>query len=339
MLILFATLATASIISIYYTHQHPTQEETTTNLAYYQHTGTYDYTAKLKPNTLYSQPTLKPGEGTLYTKIIDHINITFTYTFTCSHPTNITSIKYQTKTELESPENWIKDFTTAEMVETFQIANTVNSAKQTASTTLLLNVTQIDELVKAVDGQIGTSTSQYNLAIIPEIHVAAEITVAEADVHTIYETFNSSLTIEFRKETPNYISMESLEHTRPGVITETHRVLLQWVINQRLTSYVATTVTIPLLAVTAWFYIKTKPTKPAKEPIEKIIAPYKEIIAETTQKPPETTRTIIMVSLEDLAKIAESMVKPILHKKGPKTTHTFYILDNNIKYEYVIEET
>jgi len=45
-----------------------------------------------------------------------------------------------------------------------------------------------------------------------------------------------------------------------------------------------------------------------------------------------------MASREDLTKTSENLVKPILHKKGPKTkgqtTHTFYILDNNTKYQY-----
>ena len=49
-----------------------------------------------------------------------------------------------------------------------------------------------------------------------------------------------------------------------------------------------------------------------------------------------------METLEDLAKIAENLVKQILHKKEPetngKTTHTFYILDNNTKYQYTTEE-
>jgi len=45
-----------------------------------------------------------------------------------------------------------------------------------------------------------------------------------------------------------------------------------------------------------------------------------------------------METLEDLTKIAENLVKPILHKKEPKTngqtTHIFYILDNNTKCQY-----
>ena len=223
------------------------------------------------------------------------------------------------------------------MLDTFQLANAVNSTQQRVTTTLFLNTTQINELVKTIDGQIGASTSQYNLIVEPKIHIVAEIIVADADVRTIYENFAPDLTIKFGKGTPNYISIENLEHTKPTTITGTQQTLLQWVVNWRLASILATVITISILAVTTWFYLKARPPSSPK-PIEKIIAPHKELIAETTQTPPETTQTINIKTLEDLAKIAEALIKPILHKKGPKTkgktTHTFYILDNNTKYEY-----
>jgi hypothetical protein len=224
------------------------------------------------------------------------------------------------------------------MLETFQLANAVNSTQQRATTALFLNYTQIDELVGIIDGEIGTSkSSQYNLIVEPKIHIVAEITVADADVRTIYENFAPNLTIKFGKGTPNYISIENLEHIEPATITGTQQTLLQWVVNLRLASILATVITISILAVTTWFYLKVKPP-PSPKPIEKIIAPHKELIAETTQTPPETTQTINIKTLEDLAKISEALIKPILHKeetetKG-KTTHIFYVLDNNTKYQY-----
>ena len=173
---------------------------------------------------------------------------------------------------MESPENWIKSFTTAEMLETFQIANTVNLTEQTASTAIFLNITQIDELIKAVDGQIGTSTSKYNLMVKPSINIVAKITVAEADVRTIYESFAHNLTIEFREGTPNYISIESLEQTRPGTIDQTQTTPLLWVTNQRNASYAFCAAASSALAITGVIYIKTKPTtppKPKEKPIKK----------------------------------------------------------------------
>jgi len=322
---------------MYYTHQLPTEEYTTFPLCTYQHGGTYDYTAKLKPNLLYNQPTLKPGQGPLYTKLIDHINITFTYTFACSHPTNITSIEYQANTELESPEKWTKNFNATDMLYIFQLTNTVNFTQQKATTNLFLNTTQINELVRTLDRDIGTSTSQYNLMVKPEIDIEAYVTVAAADVRSIHESFAPSLKIEFGIGSPSHISMENLRQTKTGTITDTRHIIYAWVMNWRIASLLATAITIPLLTVTTWFYLKAKPPSPAK-PIKKIIGPHKELIAETTQKPPEATTTINIKTLEDLAKISEALIKPILHSTSPttngQTIHIFYIIDNNTKYQF-----
>jgi hypothetical protein len=224
------------------------------------------------------------------------------------------------------------------MLNIFQLANTVNSTQRKASTALFLNTTQIDELVESIDQEIGTSkSSEYNLIVKPEIHLEANITLNDADVHTISESFAPSLTIEFGKGTPSHISIENLGHTKSGTITDTHNILYPWVMNWRIASLLTTVVTIPLLTVTTWFYLKTKPP-PSAKPIKKIIAPHKELIAETTQKPPEATTTINIKTLEDLAKISEALIKPILRSTSPttngQTIHIFYIIDNNTKYQF-----
>jgi hypothetical protein len=269
---------------------------------------------------------------------VDHINLTFTYTFTCNHPTNITSIECHINTELESPEKWTKNFTTAEMLNTFRLANTVNSTERKASTTLFLDTIQIDELVKSIDEQIGIGkSSEYNLIIKPEIHLETNITLDAADVRTISESFAPSLTIEFGKGTPSHIAMEDLGQTKSDTITDTHHIVYPGVMNWRIASFMATGITIPLLTVTIWFYLKAKPL-PSAKPIEKIMSPHKELIAETTERPPETTQAISLASLEDLAKISEALIKPILHTKEittkGQTTHTFYIIENDTKYQY-----
>ena len=80
-LILFLILAIIGIPYLFYTLQIPESETQIISLWEYQHSGTYDYIAKLKPNIIYNKTTLKPGEGLLYLRITEHLNITFTYTF------------------------------------------------------------------------------------------------------------------------------------------------------------------------------------------------------------------------------------------------------------------
>jgi len=129
------------------------------------------------------------------------------------------------------------------------------------------------------------------------------------------------------------------------IIDQTTITPLPWVPNQRNASYTFCVAALSSLVLTALIYIKTKPTtppKPKEKPLKKILKEYKEIIAETTEEPlikPDTT-IIKMATMEDLAKISEALIKPILYiQKTPtppkkETTHIFYIIDNNTKYQY-----
>ena len=331
-LALFAALTLISIFTIYYTHTLPTEEQTTTPLCTYTHIATYNYTAKLIPNQLYNQTTLGPGEGTLYMRIIDHINLTLNYQFTCTTNYNITSTQYNTTIQLESPQKWTKTFTTTDLQEIFYL----NINTQNSSITLLLNTTKIDDIVRVIGIQTGTTSTTYNLKIKPQIQ-----TTAQTNAGNINEVFTPTLTVEFKKETleGNIILIQNLQQTKPGQITQTQTTPLPWVTTQRYTSYAFTATTTSGLTLTTTLYLKTKPTKPRKKPLKEIITPYQEIILESTQEP-TTLTTIKVPTLEDLIKISENLLKPVFHTTRPptatkkRTTHSFYIIDGQTKYEY-----
>ncbi|MEM2454899.1 MAG: DUF5305 family protein [Candidatus Bathyarchaeia archaeon] len=95
----------------------------------------------------------------------------------------------------------------------------------------------------------------------------------------------------------------------------------------------AAAVSATALAASTLLYAKYKPTPPPTKRIEKIMDPYKNLVAKTTQKPPETGVTIELENLEDLAKIAEILARPILHTTE-NDEHAFYI---NTKYLYKIK--
>ncbi len=334
LLILFTLLSVASIITVYFTHQLPTEKTITTTLVTYEHRGRYDYTAKLKPNNLYNQTTLKPGEGTLYTRIIDHINITFSYTFLSTRPTN-TTIEYLVNRELESPGKWAKNLEAT-------TSNTVNFTGNTGgfTTTLYINITETYGLVSLIDKDTGTSSSTFNLNVKPQIH-----TVAQTEAGTINEPLTPTLTITFQSGTTQgtIITIENLDHTKTGEITQTETIYQQWVTNQRYASYAISLPALTGLAYITWAFIKTKPKKPEK-PLEEIIAPYKEIIIDVAAEPSykDQRATITMKSLEDLVNLADGLAKPVFHLKKPakppskEPTHVLYVLDGLIKYEYAV---
>lgn len=325
--IIFSCATIISVLSIYYTHQFPMYKTQTTTLCTYQHMGTYNYVAKLKPNIIYgNKTTLVPGEGALYTAIVKQINLTFTYVFSCNPKPENTTISHQITIQVESPRRWTKKLSDAEAKEMFKLSSGLNFSIQ-------VNCTKIRELVDSIDRETGTRSSTYSIHIKLEIHITANVAKQK-----INETFTPELTIAFKSEAEkgNYIDIQNLNQTKPGAITETHQIFLPKVQTQRTTSYVATAITAIALIISAFLYVRYKPPTPPEKIIEKLKAPYKELIAETTQKPPETETTIEVGTIEDLAKIAEILAKPIFHVSFNKT-NLFYVLDTDIKYQFKIK--
>jgi hypothetical protein len=330
LLIIFVCSTAISALSIYYTHQLPTHENQITTLCRYQHTGTYQYVADLKPNLIYNKTTLTSEDNaTLYAAIVEYINLTFTYAFNSNpQPENI-QIDHQTTIQIESPGRWARTLTDIESQEILQLNGNLNW-------TIQINSTKIRQFVEAIDKEIygATRSTTYNINIKPKIHLTANITS-----QTIDEAFTPELTVAFKtdNEKGNYIAIENLNQTKLGKITENQQIPLPQVQTQRTTSQIATAITATALTISAFLYIKhkqpTPPTLTAEKRIKKLTDPYKELIAKTTQKPPETKTTIETESLEDLAKIAEILARPIFHTTDGEE-HTFYIIDNNTKYQH-----
>jgi len=323
LLILFTGLTTISAVNVYYTHQLPIYETKTTRLCTYQHTGAYNYTAKLVPNMIYNKTTLKPGEGTLYSPIVDYINLNFTYFFSCNpKPTNET-INPEIFIQLESPEKWTRTLSDDEARELLQLNGSPNFR-------IKINETKMQPIIDLIDTETGMRTMSYNINIKPTIHVKADTPTGIID-----ETYTPEIKITFITggEKGNYITIENLVQTKPGALTQESRIHLKEVEGQRMDSYAATAIMLSCLAFSTILYLMNRPKTPSIKPITKIIEPYKELITETTQKPPETEKTISYKSLEDLAKTSEILSRPIIHTTIDGE-HIFYIIDNSTKYIY-----
>ncbi|MEM3437512.1 MAG: DUF5305 family protein [Nitrososphaerales archaeon] len=316
LLIILAILTLISTISTFYVYQQPIYK--TVILGTYQQSGIYNYTAQLKPNIIYNKTILKPNEGILYTNIVNYVNVTFTYTFTCTpEPINQT-ILHQILIQLESPGKWTRNLTMMEAWELFQLTNDLNFTFQ-------INPEKIAEIIMQIENETGLSLPNYRINISPTIYVMANLTTS-----IIEDTFNPKLTVAFVQDPSigKYIAIWPLK-TSVEKITGTKQILQPWIANMRIASTIFAIASASGLTILTGLYIKTKPKV---KTISKIMAPYKDIIAETTQKPPETNTVVEVKSLEDLAKIADKMNKPILYLRDED--HNFYVIDDKITYQY-----
>jgi len=318
LLTLFTILTLIAIITVYAVHQTPTQETTKNTLCTYKSTATYNYTATLEPNTICNnKTTLKPNEGTLYRKITKQINTTLAYTFQANLPTEIT-ITYNVTQTLTPWQHQITETT-----------QTTTNQTQIQITIPPIKTNELETLKSQIQTETGMTSSTYAVEITPTFTINANTTAGP-----IHQIFTPTLLIEFKHtDQGNIITIENLHQTKTDAITENQTIIRHDIINQRYTSYILITISIAGLFFSTHFYIKTKP-RTKKISLDKILAPYKDLIIEAhepTKIPPETT-TINVETIQELAKTAEILAKPIILTRKPETT--LIIIDQNTIYEH-----
>jgi len=317
---IFVILTIIALATFYVVHQTPTEETLTKTLCTYESAADYDYTALVKtPNLVYGNKSLiGPEDGTLYTRLVRHINLTLTYEFTADQPAQV-QITY-TITQTLRASAWTYEIS--------RTAPTTTSQTQIQIQLLTINKTYLDGIKTKMDEETGVSTTTYTLEIKPTFNVRADTTAGR-----IVQVFTPTITVSFQRTDKGDVTIiEPLHQTKTGALTETETVTRQDVIYQRYASYILTTTALAGLAFSTLFHIKTRPK--IGKPLEKIIAPYKDIVAEAVEAPKNLAQTTITVKdLKELAKIAEILAKPIMHTAEGQE-HTFYIIDNNIIYQY-----
>jgi hypothetical protein len=326
LLTLFTILTIIALITVYIAHQTPTEETTTQTLCTYTSTADYDYTATLDPNNIIynGKTTLKPNEGPIYTKITKLINLTLTYTFQTTIPSEAT-ITYTTTQTLK---------TSTIQYQINQTQPQTTNQKQIQIQLAQINKTETDPIIAKIASEMGiTSTPYYTIEIATEFTINANTTISQ-----IQQTFTPTIAITFQHTDQGEITtITDLHQTKTEATTQNQTTTRQDIINQRYAAYSLTTIAIAGLTFSTYFYTKTKPKTKETTPIEKLIAPYKDLIIETTEPPktPPQTTTINVTTIKELAKTAEILAKPIILTKKPKPTLT--IIDQNTTYQHTIE--
>jgi len=317
---------------IYFFHDKPlTRSRYVANCEYRQQAN-YNYVAFLKPSVIYeNRNTLLAGE-TAYRSLIKSLNISLTYNFTSNPPPNHVEITYGISAVLEAEGQWSKQF-----VLTSEKTQNTPDIKETYQ----LNLTEIEELIKTIEKETDTRASTYYYKIVPKIHLNSSINEV-----SIIEEYTPTLQI---KLAPTILEFTGLSHTKPESIENQETYEATWsfagltttVRNMGYFSYALVLLFSSCLTFTVWRMQKIPPP-PFMETIkqehrEKIIEA-KEPLTQKIEK-----ATITVESVEDLVKVSEETFKPIIHetttiKKGKVKRHTLYVLDTDIKYEFVVEE-
>lgn len=303
-----------------YSDSRATTSSSSHTLADYTVDGSGDFVATLLPNDLCNCTRVAGGNTTLFTAITQTVNVTLTTSISVSAPATIeTTDQFAV---VLSTAVWSKSIYTAVNQTSAVAARTATRADEYS-----VNVSAVEALITLIDGQLNYVASQATLSVTSTVVSSIAVTgvsAAPESVSTANLTFFSST-----------IGASFLGSTSSGSVVAAS--ISDSPVPTSAYLYLALALAA-LGASIAWLML-LRPRGEEGEtilPLENLIAPYEEAIAETAMIPdPETT--ISVERWEDLVKIADTLGKPILRppRDGPGSVRgTFYVLDGSVGYLY-----
>ncbi len=307
----------------------------------YEQQGEFDYEVylkgdspfgaiALKPPTVITLTTLPPKtagpETTIMSRLIDGMNVSFSYHLESSQLIRKLDESLTIEAILENPGKWSKTF---ELVP-------LTGESGDFTVTFPLNLTEYIELFNTIQEETGGIAESHNLAIKAKVH-----TSADTDSGKINEDFVQSLTTDLAGDTLTW--SENLTKSVPGSI-KTKRVVPKGenylglpVSQTRILLTIVVVIFFVLCGLSFLWYFRLRPTrlteneKEARQTLKK----YKSNIIEIRELPEvkQGETVILLDSLEDLARTAESLLKPLLHKAEGRR-HVYCVFDGTTRYEY-----
>ncbi len=329
LLVIFAIIAVASLPLGVRAYSMPVEENVLSASCSYSHYANYYYTAYLKPNDFYgNRETLGPSDGTIYTNLVDNLEITLDYTFTSSSQAEYTT-EYTVDMYIAAPDKWTKSFPTG-------LENSITLISKTTwfSTKLSVVVEWFENTKENIEGEIGSSSSSYEIRVKPTVHTSG-VTPAG----TVDDLFIPELVVTFAYDSAagNNITFSGMDNSAEGSVQQYSPVSHPEIANERNIFLVVALAGLIGLAVTGMYYYRTKPEEPEKK-IREMMSQFEGAIVEVGSEPPvKGLNKVKMNSLQELVYVGEGLGKPVLHfrKPGEKEVHAFYLIDGSTMYEYV----
>jgi len=188
-------------------------------------------------------------------------------------------------------------------------------------------------VIDAIGKETGVRGSSHKIVLKADVH-----TVAQTDVGTISEVFTQTLgatlegnTLTFGKELSRSQSGTIGGATMPGASQE-GRSRTPWII--------CLVIALLALGYFSWCQIQLRlvPVSAGEAEAARARKKYRQMMVDVEELPGvKPTETVIPLNtLDDLVRIADDLVKPVLHQ-AETGKHTYCIIDSGVRYLYVIE--
>ncbi len=330
----------------------PRYLETKVKTFTYGSNGNISYKVFLKPNILYTSPSLDEG-GIYLTEFVDSVLADFKYDFTSERATDIKG-EYEIIAVVEGYQEAKKDY-----IEDKEIAADNSEQKEASAKVIwgkeykLIPETQIDVNDKAfsIVKNISLNYAEYNsfaskVIELSKLNIATRLSVimnvnlqANTDKGLIEDKVSQSIIIPLGTSSFNIIKNEALE--KPGAIEEVRKVQLPMNRMLLIAYGAAAGVSIIILAFLI-FFTKTKPgISEHTKILNNIFKKYgNRLVALNSSSTCESDLCRMVRSIEDLVRIAEEIQKPVLYSYQPDSNFIsrFFVYDDIWMYVFDIRE-
>jgi len=301
--------------------------------------GRFDYEVYLKPNNLYetdvlrsevppvAEPPASPqtlGPGLLYfPKIISSIKASFSYQFLCDRPISEQSQEVEVTVIIENPEKWSKSLVL--------VPKTSKAGSFTIS--FPIDIQYFTMVIDAIGEETGARGSSHNIVIKANVY-----TVAHTDLGTISDVYTQTLGVNLGANTLTF--GEELSGSKSGSIGEAATPGASGEGSSRAPWVIGLVIALLALGYFGWSQtqLRLAPVSAGEAEAARARKKYRQMMVDVEELPGvKPTETVIPLnSLDDLVRIADDLVKPVLHQ-AEEGRHTYCIIDSGVRYLYAIE--
>lgn len=312
----------------------PEIEEKKVTVYSYKHKSSTDYQVLLKPNSLYSSPTLNEGQFYI-ANYVDQIQNTFNYEFKGDRPANIKGsyeiaavVEGYTIVEKEHITVWEKKYTLVPKTD-FEANSDVFSISETVS----IDLDEYNDFVAMIVKESNVSIPM-QLNLYMDVRLKADTAKGSAEVQN---TPGIVVPLDARY----FLITESDDQEIPGSIEETQRLQLPPDI-LKIRIFISGIAVLLIVLTGLVFFTEAIRKSPFTIKLEKIfkhhgsrlVALSSELLAEAIEN------CSIVRSIEDLVRVADEIGRPIMYEYSEeyRNMYHFYVIDEKRTYVYILRD-
>ncbi|MFY9139597.1 MAG: DUF5305 family protein [Thermacetogeniaceae bacterium] len=328
-LLVLCLLLASSFFNLYRVYREPSTVSKEVPVYSYQHQGKLDYQVQIKPNSVFTEKIMGPGES-YYTNLVETIDAHCSYSYTADQPAKLTA-SYMVVAVVKEPEVWAKEFPLVPKTVVEGEGKEISFSRPFS-----FDLEKYEEFVSTVNRELGVYAKNPQVAIEARINVVAE--TADGQVR---DELSPSMVIplgmsEFKID-GTMVSQEkgALKNTvlvpNPGL---------------RGKKAISTLLAGVLMLLSVLFLLRTESKRPVsvsemdrainklwKQNGDRMVRVGKDFIM------PAQLIPISLPSIEDLIKVADEACKPIIYQEiGPDhDVPACYVIDGLTVYQHMLQ--